>query len=237
MGLSVRVWRRVKDSLIAIGKIILRSGCLTNMRFEKERKARAEQLRKQSEGMRKRWQNERAAKAANDGVSPKFQESLAEVSLKLSENLDEKPNEINGSNDSQLLIDRERERKKEDSDPNGSGAEAPERPLREVIWDEGLKWIRKRTMVREEKLRPRVGSWIKDYGEAAVMNALGAAQQKSPVDAMSYIEGCLKRQGRTNVNGITDLKPWELEQQETDQRTSDALENLKKKYANGYVTP
>jgi uncharacterized protein YdaU (DUF1376 family) len=237
MGLSVRVWRRVKDSLIAIGKIILRSGCLTNMRFEKERKARAEQLRKQSEGMRKRWQNERAAKAANDGVSPKFQESLAEVSLKLSENLDEKPNEINGSNDSHLLIDRERERKKEDSDPNGSGAEAPDKTLREVIWDEGLGWLRTRTLVREEKLRPRVGRWISDYGEVAVMNALDAAQQKGAVDPMSYIDGCLRRQGSAKVNGITNLKPWELEEQQADRNTSDALENLKKKYANGFVTP
>lgn len=124
MGLSIRVWKRIKGSLIAIGKIVLRSGCLTNMRFEKERKARAEQLKKQSEGMRKRWANERAAKEKNQEVSGKFQESLGEVSGKLSGKVGEKTNEINGTDDSQLPIERERtkkeERKKENKQPPNS---------------------------------------------------------------------------------------------------------------------
>lgn len=239
MRLSVRVWKRVKDALVSVGKIIVKRGCLTNARFERERKERAEQLQKQAEATRKQWEKQRAEKAGIGKVSAKFDESLDEVSAKLSRNVDEKPNEINGSKDGQPDITRELKNleKEEDSVPNGTGAEAPEKTLREVIWDEGLGWLRTRTLVREEKLRPRVGRWISDYGEVAVMNALDAAQQKGAVDPMSYIDGCLRRQGSAKVNGITNLKPWELEEQQADRNTSDALENLKKKYANGFVTP
>jgi uncharacterized protein YdaU (DUF1376 family) len=238
MRLSIRVWKRIKDSLVAIGKIIVKRGCLTNARFERERQERAEQLRKQAEATRKQWERQRAEKAGNSEVSAKFEESLDEVSPKLSQNEGEKVNKNNDPPGGQPDITRElkKEEKEEDSVPNGTGAEAPEKTLREVIWDEGLGWLRTRTLVREEKLRPRVGRWISDYGEVAVMNALDAAQQKGAVDPMSYIDGCLRRQGSAKVNGITNLKPWELEEQQADRNTSDALENLKKKYANGFVT-
>ena len=238
MRLSIRVWRRVKDSLVAIGKIIVKRGCLTNARFERERQERAEQLHKQADATRKQWERQHAEKAKSGEVSAKFAGSLDEVSPKLSQNEGEKLNENNGAKDGQPDITREPKNleKEEDSVSKETGADAPDKTLREVIWDEGLGWLRTRTLIREEKLRPRVGRWISDYGEVAVMNALDAAQQKGAVDAMSYIEGCLRRQGSTKVNGITNLKPWELEEQQADQHTSDALENLKKKYANGLVT-
>jgi uncharacterized protein YdaU (DUF1376 family) len=121
MGLSIRVWKRVKDSLISIGKIIRKCGYLTNSRFEKERLARAEQLRKQAEGMRLRWQKERAKQKAEKEVSPKFAESLDEVSPKLAANTDEKPNEINETGHSQLdILNIEVEKDREDNPPIGS---------------------------------------------------------------------------------------------------------------------
>ena len=108
MSLSTRVWRRVKDALIAAGKIVVRAGCLTNKRFEQERLRRAEQLRKRSLAAQQRWQMERENAAEKplpsapvspkpEQVSPKFAGSLAEVSPKLSANGDEKPNKINGT--------------------------------------------------------------------------------------------------------------------------------------------
>jgi uncharacterized protein YdaU (DUF1376 family) len=108
MSLSTRVWRRIKAVLVEMGKIIVRGGCLTNERFEKERAKRAQELRKRSLAAQTRWQAERA-KAAPEAevekvnpttepeVSPKFDPSLAETSGKLSGNSDKKSNEISGS--------------------------------------------------------------------------------------------------------------------------------------------
>lgn len=104
MGLSLRVWKRIKDSLVSIGKIICRAGCLTNARFEKERRDRAEQLRKQADGAHKRWKEHREKTAGSEKVSPKVQESLGEVSGKLSANSGEKHNEINETDNGQPYI-------------------------------------------------------------------------------------------------------------------------------------
>lgn len=97
MALSIRVWRRIKQTLIQFGKIICRNGCLTNARFEKERQRRAEQMRKQAEGARKRWQRERAERAKNAETSPKFAESFDESLPKVSQKVGEKCSKIKGS--------------------------------------------------------------------------------------------------------------------------------------------
>lgn len=97
MSLSIRVWKRVKDALVAVGKIIVKAGCLTNARFEKERQRRADQLRKMADAARKRHENAREVKAGSGQTSAKLPQSLPEVSPKLSANSPEKPNEINVS--------------------------------------------------------------------------------------------------------------------------------------------
>ena len=107
MSLSTRVWRRIKMALVEMGKIIVRSGCLTNERFERERLKRAEELRKRSLAAQARWQAEREKAALSKRVektnlatetpvSAKFEPSLPETSGKLSGKSDEKTNEING---------------------------------------------------------------------------------------------------------------------------------------------
>lgn len=96
MGLSLRVWRRIRDTLVTVGKIICRNGSLTNARFERERQKRAEELRKQVESARKRWENERAKQRRNGEVSQEFGESLGEVSPKIQGSDGEKSNKING---------------------------------------------------------------------------------------------------------------------------------------------
>ena len=98
MSLSTRVWCRVKAALVALGKIIVRAGCLTNARFEKERLKRAEQLHKRSLAAQARWRQEREVSAkpkeAAEPVCPKLRESLPETSGKFYAKNDEKPNEI-----------------------------------------------------------------------------------------------------------------------------------------------
>lgn len=95
MNLSIRVWKRVKDGLIAVGKIISKAGYLTNSRFEKERQVRAETMRKQAEAARLRWQNHRREKGGLGEVSGKFAGSLDETSPKLPANASKKPIKIN----------------------------------------------------------------------------------------------------------------------------------------------
>lgn len=95
MNLSLRVWKRIKGALIEAGKIILKGGCLTNARFEKERQKRAEQLKKLAEGQQKRRAREKKERESLPKVSAKFAESLAQVCPKLPENDAKKVNEIN----------------------------------------------------------------------------------------------------------------------------------------------
>ena len=132
MGLSLRVWKRVKEALVDLGKIFIFRGCLTNERFEKERIKRAEMLRKQAEAALKRHAENRAKKQSLPEVSPKFGESLDETSPKLGENVDEKPNEINEKpvtpgGESYNQESNNLNKKKEES-PNGDMSSAPDDP-------------------------------------------------------------------------------------------------------------
>jgi uncharacterized protein YdaU (DUF1376 family) len=84
MGLSLRIWKRIKDTLVEAGKILIRAGCITNSRFEKERQRAAERTRQQSANAQARW-SKPASKAE---TSAKFAPSLPETSPKLSPNSD-----------------------------------------------------------------------------------------------------------------------------------------------------
>lgn len=95
MGLSIRVWRRLRDALVDAGKIIVRAGCLTNSRFEKERLKQAERLKNAAAAARARWANS----PSSDETSAKFEPSLAETSEKLPRKMSKKPNEINVATD------------------------------------------------------------------------------------------------------------------------------------------
>jgi uncharacterized protein YdaU (DUF1376 family) len=134
MGLSLRVWKRIKDSLISIGKIICRAGYLTNPRFEKERRERAEQLRKQAEGAHKRWEEHRKKEAAQREVSANFAGSLPEISAKLPANEAEKPNEINETAHSQpYILNIDIEKDKNPPTPQGGSAPAKARRSRSAV--------------------------------------------------------------------------------------------------------
>jgi uncharacterized protein YdaU (DUF1376 family) len=77
LKLSIRVWKRLKEALVTLGKILVRNGGLTNARFEKERQKRAEEIRKRADAAKARWQDSREK-------AEKFPDSFPEVSPKLS---------------------------------------------------------------------------------------------------------------------------------------------------------
>jgi uncharacterized protein YdaU (DUF1376 family) len=122
MGLStVRVWKRFKDSLAAIGKIIIRNGCLTNARFERERLTRSAELKKQADSARKRWANEREKKEAAQKFGQSLVSNLAETSAKLSANVLKKTNENNEISITPHMPPRDErlEKKEKERCPNG----------------------------------------------------------------------------------------------------------------------
>lgn len=144
MNLSVRVWKRIKDALIKLGKIIARNGCLTNKRFEKERAERAATMRKQSAAAFETHDKRRQNRGLELVHSAKFPESLAETSGKLSENYAEKLNEINDASLVDHMHLKKEEKKIEDSSPNGDSSIAPQ------IDPAAPKGKRKKSEPREE---------------------------------------------------------------------------------------
>ncbi len=86
--ISIRVWRRLKEVLVNAGKILVRNGALTNERFEKERRRRADEICRKSAAAQARWQNSKE-------ISPKIALNSEEISPKISANSDADTNKIN----------------------------------------------------------------------------------------------------------------------------------------------
>ncbi len=198
MNVSLRVWRRLREELLSRGKILARNGCLTNKRFEEERIKRAEQIRKQSDAVRSRWEKQRA----NPETSSKFAGSLDETSPKISENFGIEINKINELDDSSLIPPFSHSHTQiEDSVPSdeGTGDESPLPTSREIIWDKGIAWLRTRAPeANEVRLRQRVGRWVKDYGDEQTLIALRKAFIAKPVSPLEWIEKVLAADDAAN---------------------------------------
>jgi uncharacterized protein YdaU (DUF1376 family) len=199
MALSLRVWKRMKTMLIDLGKIVVRAGCLTNGRFEQERRKRAEEIQKRASAARKRWENSRE-------TSAKFASSLAETSPKVEANTSKKPNKINApsiqmdmltNNQNPITNNQEKE---EASSLRSEGAEAPAiETAAEIVWGKGMDWLRDNSFVgNEAKLRARVGGWVKDYGAETVLTVMRAAQKSKPGSVMTWMEKVLRENDRAD---------------------------------------
>jgi len=62
-------------------------------------------------------------------------------------------------------------------------------PPKDVIFSEGLAWLKKHSGLEEVAVRKILGRWCKDYGDEAVMAALAMAEASKPVDPVSWIIG------------------------------------------------
>lgn len=75
---------------------------------------------------------------------------------------------------------------------DGSGAEAPALTAREIIWKDGLKWLRENSpMTREANLRSKVGEWIRDHGDEETLSAIRRATKAKPGSPVPWIERLL----------------------------------------------
>lgn len=96
LRLSTRIWRRVKETLIGLGMIIARNGCLTNEWFEKERQKRAAEIRKRAAAANARWHGKGAEHPmVAPTIAPTVGRNNEKSSGKFSVNSTEKTSEIN----------------------------------------------------------------------------------------------------------------------------------------------
>lgn len=96
MSLDIRRWRRIKSDLVRFGKIIIKNGCLTNARFERERVKRAAELRKQAENTRKYWEKKRSENTNSPEVHADFGRTSGELSEEVGDSHAKKSNDFNG---------------------------------------------------------------------------------------------------------------------------------------------
>jgi uncharacterized protein YdaU (DUF1376 family) len=207
MDLSIRVWKRVKEVLISVGKIICRNGALTNARFEKERQRRAELIQKQSESARLRWEKQRAEKMGLAEVSPKFAGSLAKTSAKLSQSVLKKPNEINDSpiTDHMLTNNQYPLTIKEEERPKGllSSAEPSDPPLKASV-------IAREAFAAYNEVAQRCGlpiarTYTKARATALVLRVKEAGGMEGFRNALANIECSAFLQGDNNRGWKADL--------------------------------
>jgi hypothetical protein len=94
------------------------------------------------------------------------------------------------------LWDKKEEGKKERKIPDAeaSGATALIDPVK-AMFDAGIRLLAS-AGIAEPKARSLLGKWKRDYGEIAVMAALGKAQREGAIDPVSFIQGCFRAKER-----------------------------------------
>lgn len=86
-----------------------------------------------------------------------------------------------------------------------ASAPAAQADIKKIAFDQGTELLTG-AGVKLRQAKALLGRWIKDHGEAAVVEALGRAQREGAVDPQSYIAACLKRKERTSGPQIGDTR-------------------------------
>ena len=94
---DIRAWRRVKETLISLGKIKMTSAGLINERVMGEIKARQDKSRKASKSAQKRWKGRTEIGGTSGVAIAELSDSYPIANEQLTGDRSEKPNEINGT--------------------------------------------------------------------------------------------------------------------------------------------
>ena len=77
---------------------------------------------------------------------------------------------------------------KKNSEPNGSDASID---VKAIVFGQCLSWVAEKSGKAPSGLRPLFGRWCRDFGDAAVVDAVAAAQREGPVEPVAWISGKL----------------------------------------------
>ncbi len=71
--------------------------------------------------------------------------------------------------------------------------------LKTQVFGPCLTWLAQATARTPKALRPHVGRWCKDYGDALVIECILAAQREAPVDPIGWITAALQTRKAPNA--------------------------------------
>lgn len=107
---------------------------------------------------------------------------------------------------------------KEDSDSSGlanakptesSAANGAAVDLKAAVFGPGLQWLSSASGKSSDRLRSLLGQWCRDHGDAAVMEALQAAQREKPLEPVAWIAAHFAAQQKRKVanSGYIPMHP------------------------------
>lgn len=73
-----------------------------------------------------------------------------------------------------------------------------------VVFDEGVALLA-RSGLPEKRARPILGKWRSQYGDEAVISALGRAQREGAIDPVSFCEGVFRFEGKRQASKAPDI--------------------------------
>ena len=79
--------------------------------------------------------------------------------------------------------------------PVGADASAPPPDPVKIIFDQGISLLG-RSGTPDRQARGLLGRWRRDYGDAALIAALGSCQREGAIDPVAFITGCLKAKAK-----------------------------------------
>jgi len=119
--------------------------------------------------------------------------------------------------DTESDTEQSREERAADAPPSGKPEQGHLLPLpakqssdlKEQIFGPCLEWLAQhaRPLKPADKHRPLVGRWLKEWGDAAVLDAFLRARKESPLEPVAWIEGALRAGDRKNGKAAESTGP------------------------------
>jgi hypothetical protein len=109
----------------------------------------------------------------------------------------------------------------QDRDPERTEGPAPPagKPpdLASLVFGVGLDWLMRQSGQAEKACRGLLGKWRRDFGDEALITALGAGQREGPLDAVAWLERALRQRARAApagrgaaaTPGLPAADPWD----------------------------
>lgn len=117
----------------------------------------------------------------------------------------------NASGNSKKRASKSHIPKSESQDTENNAEDKPSAPpvdFKRLVFNEGLRYLSGATNKRQDRLRPLLGKWCKEYGDAPTATAIMEAQKFQAVDPISFIENFLKEKKHEAVKrSLADAKP------------------------------